>query len=368
MKKFQHGSLWVLAIGLLATYVMPLHTAVAQSGPSLSVSPLVSEVNAEPGERITIPTDYSNIGEEDLNVSFKFRDFNPNINGSPEIITSGSNEEYGISDWFEPALPILIKENKDDNVRFAINVPPTTEPGTYYGLISAVYASTEGGTDLSTSLGTIVLLDIGEASYSGEIASMTNEFTLDEDKENLTASFDVTIRNTSSFAFRPTVTVQIVDQNDIVLHTLELDTYGNVLPASTRIFSFELDEEVDPEKSYSAQAVLVLPDETVINGEGKVVLYEATMEEPEEPEPVEESDDSQLPLIVGGGIGAVVLLSLMIILFTKKRRSKKAHSETMQENTFQTGAPGQTPPQAQPGQIVTPTSENQENQPPTPQS
>ncbi len=347
-KRFLRGLLLALAF----TIAFPVAQILAQEADILRVSPALLTTSGSVGERITLTLDYTNVSVEDTRITFTYDSFVPGADGIPDL--SGENPDYDMSGWFDGKIPVSIKAGETVSTRFAIDIPADAKSQTYYGLIRGTATISGSSADVSHALGSIVLLDVNPADKKteAEYESFTGAFETDEDASKLTGSFDVAIKNTGDYAVRPDAfEVQVSDDRGAVVKTVTLSSNGNVLPKTTRVFTFDLAMDYATDKSYTATVTAAFPDGTVLTSDSIEVYTDpnAVVEEVVE----EEEKSNSVPIIAAGVTAGLLAIAGIVFIILEWKKSRTVENETTTQEPFQPGAPVQ---QAQPGQTITPQS------------
>jgi len=356
-------------VSLLVLGGFGLGSVGAQSGVGFSISPQLYELNLEPGQSKSIEFKLSNLQDATSTLTTKYSDFEAGTDGIPKVLST-ANTDYGMMDWFRPTPSFSIASDADETVSVNFDVPADAKNQTYYGI--ALFSSSDDTEELTSSIGGLVFVNVGTPTYQGAIADMKVESAYSYASNDVPSSVEVTVENTGSYKFTPTLAVDINGADDgLLLDTLELEKTGSVLPGQSRIYTFSFDGTFDTDKSYTAKVVGSLPDEQTLEGKTENEFYVPSdysyvgdVEVDNEPagETVFVDDEGQfgdntliiglsaLILVVAGGAAGFAIM---------KKRSKAPRQQASQ--------PGIAPTEPhQPPQVVAPTAPQEPVLPPDP--
>lgn len=242
-----------LVLGLL---LAPLQPAVyAQSTDAtngLEISPVLVELNGEPGKSYTIEIKVRNVTKSDLYFSTSIDDFGAkDETGMPSIVLSEGSEPLTTSmkTWVDDIPAFNLKSTRDKIIPATIRIPENAEPGGHYGVIrfsGHENADDQGNVGLVASAGTLVLVRVsGDVKEALELTSF--EATRDSKAGALFESGPITFisrfTNRGSVHVKPIGQIEIKDGLGNSVEVLPInEAKGNVLPDSTRRFESTLNK------------------------------------------------------------------------------------------------------------------------------
>ena len=287
-------------------------------GSGIAVSPVKTNLKAEPGERLSVDIDVGNNTDASLNLSVVANDFTstPEAGGEPQILIDKKNEKFGLSGWFtsSPSLSVAAGQRKTYMATFSI--PRDAADRTYYGIVRFQSSNAGTQTETTASVGSIIFIDVGNPTSQAEIAGITYDETA---AGSLNGLFTVPVENKGTKLASGSINLTVQNQGGTVVETLEPETSGSVLPESTRNFTFKPTKQLPSEK-LSVKA-------TWTDESGQQVSKETTIDRtPTEPVATtdkNEEESSLLPILAAAGAG-LLLLVLAVVLMIKKRRNKPA--------------------------------------------
>lgn len=238
-------------IGISCALFIPLSVAAQADSMSISVTPPLIQLTVGPGESWASSLKVINTNSYDVSYYASVVDFKAQgEEGEGTLIplvggASSTPNSYSLASWItlSPA-PVRIKAGASGQIPFTVHVPADAEPGGHYAAI--LVGTQPGGVQLtgpsmkiSSFVSSLVFVKIrGETTESGRI----REFHTDK-YVNDTPSADFLLR------FENTGNTHIQPQGDIVIYNMwgkkrgelavnENGNFGNVLPGSTRKFTF----------------------------------------------------------------------------------------------------------------------------------
>jgi len=254
-----------ILIGLLFLVSLPA-SAQEPEGFSLAISPLINNIEVEPGGVRSGFVEVYNNSSRDVEVIASTVDFEDGGEGHVNIIDNSKTQkpaETLLSNWIQVnPEPLLIPAGKGRSVPFRIEVPETAEPGGKYGAILTSTKPVEDYEDtylaLSASVGSLFLV-----SVTGDIVedAVLKEFTAEElYYRNDRIEFGFTIENRGNVHIRPRGEIRIYNQ-DRKVDTIPINKvtrFGNILPDSERSWSFTWKDKNDIMEAGRYKAVLFL--------------------------------------------------------------------------------------------------------------
>ncbi len=256
---------------LSISYFLFSHPALA-ADPSnsliLTLTPPLFQVTQAPGSSWTSSLRLVNSNHYDIVVSVKVQDFHPDgetgnavLEDKPQALPTDTAHMSG---WIETnANSIFIKQNSTALIPFTIHVPPNADPGGHYAaiLVGTSPSDIKGGSGagVGSAVSSLVFLRVpGEVVEKGDI----RDFYAND-------NFVQTTDNSFVLRFENKGNVHLVPQGEIVITNMwgkergkiainEKNTFGNVLPNSTRKFQFSWKGEPNPFEVGRYKAVATL--------------------------------------------------------------------------------------------------------------
>ena len=308
----------VAVVGLSVAFVGQSYAqqaATSSAANTLKVSPLRTDVTADPGETKTVKIIVTNPSNAEVSVKPIQNDFvaDDKEDGSPAIILD--ENEYSKSNSLKRFLVPLESFNlaggETKVVEATINVPSNAEAGGYFGAIRfAPTAPDSGGqVNMSPSVASIILLRVnGQVS---EKLELTDFQVLQDNKatnyllSDQSVSMLVRFKNNSKVQLAPFGSIS-VQKGDKVVYNANFNNSEQkdmVLPASARRWEVPL-KDIDGFGKYTVSA-------TFTYGSANQTL-EATQVFWVIP----------LPIIIGSVIGLAVVIGLIVLLIVRSKRQK----------------------------------------------
>lgn len=243
---FSFFALLFLASGL---FVPPVTRAAEPNGQGITVSPVLVELNAEPGKKYTIDITVTNVTAGDLILNSEANDFTAKDDtGTPDILLNEDNGTYSMRRWIESPERVRLKSKESRVVKAFVTVPANAEPGGHYGVIrfSGIAPELDGtGVALSASVGTLILTRVaGDIKESAIIEDFYFEQSGNESWwfEQTPVQAVERITNNGSVHVKPSGTLELKDIFGRSTAKLPVNQDGrNILPGSTRRFDQSLD-------------------------------------------------------------------------------------------------------------------------------
>ena len=241
------------AMAVAATPVPPASKPPAGSpGQGLEISPPVLELNANPGQKVTVQIRVRNVTTGVLIAKGKADDFGAGSDesGQPKLLLDETGAtRFSLKYWVSnvPDLQLAPQELKTTTI--TITVPSNAEPGGHFGVVrfTAVPPDLNGtGVALSASVGTLVLMKVSGpitdklsvAQFSTGSITKAGLGWLDKTFfEQGPVDFLVRSRNEGSVHEKPKGDITVTNMFGKKSKPLVVNqTGGNVLPDSIRRF------------------------------------------------------------------------------------------------------------------------------------
>jgi len=230
-----------LALALLVPIIMPATALAADSGISLTSSPVSMNLVIKPGTSATKTLQLENNGTAPVKINMQLDEFSAKGTHGQAIITEPSANDPA-RQWvsFSPSS-FVAQPGVLNSVKMTIHLPRSAQLGYYFAAIFAPETSTTAGARqnvIKGSNGVLVLIDTqsGNEKRAVNVASFSSSKRL---YEYLPASFTVTIHNRGNIYLAPFGNIYISHNADVTNTIAALNVNanaGNVLPKSNREF------------------------------------------------------------------------------------------------------------------------------------
>jgi hypothetical protein len=226
---------------ILLTIIGVVFSAVsyvkAQNTPEsgVTISPLIFELNSNPGDTVTNQLKIYNQTEYMQSVDMLAEEFTPyGEEGQVVLEESEDTSSYGVADWISISpSKFQLEAKKQQIVTFIINIPENAEPGGHYvSIVSSISGGTNQitGSGVATKSGALVLLRV-----SGNITEeiVIDTFSTKSFSEFGPVDFNVRFENTGNVHLKPAGFISITDTFGKKVATLEIPQ-NNVIPGAVR--------------------------------------------------------------------------------------------------------------------------------------
>jgi hypothetical protein len=258
-----------IVLALLAFFPF---AAFAQGAASLSMTltPPLFQLTQAPGSSWSSVIRVVNTNDFDLRVGATVEDFRPDGETGNAVFAhvgvSAPTDTRLMSGWITvPSGDIVIKRGTTGEIPFTISVPIDADPGGHYAAILVGTRGEDGqfsgsGAGVSSAISSLFFLRVpGEVIEEGAIRDFYAKHTMVQSPDALFA-----------LRFENKGNVHLVPEGSIVITNMwgkergkidinKVNTFGNVLPDSTRKFEFDWHGEANPFEfgRYKALATLV---------------------------------------------------------------------------------------------------------------
>lgn len=260
----------IFSAAVIALFLIPIG-AFAQESQSLSVSPTIFEMTANPGQvwqstlRVINPNPY------DLRLYTDVVNFRPlGEKGASEFIpiAEDSSEPATFAEWIDvPDGQLLVPAEQTLQIPIIINVPENAPPGGHFAAVLVGTRAPESGAgqvETAQVVSSLLFLRIsGDIIESGNIRSFrTTSRLLDRPQ----ATFELRFENKGNVHLQPQGEIVIKNmwgQERGTIPVNQRTLFGNVLPNSVRNYSFTWTGEWSPSDIglYNAEVVLAYGEE-----------------------------------------------------------------------------------------------------------
>lgn len=246
-------------IAMSLIVLMGASVAYAQSSMSVSVTPPLMQLTIGPGESWSSSLKIINSNSYDVTYYATVVDFEATgEEGQGTLIplssdASSTADSFSLGSWITlDRAPITIQAGKTGAVPFTVRVPLNAEPGGHYAAI--LVGTQPGNTELtgptmkvSSYVSSLILVKIrGETVEQGRIREFRTEKAWSD-----TADANIILRfeNTGNAHLHPSGDITIYNmwgkERGTIAVNGEGGNFGNVLPKSTRRFSFSWTGDTD---------------------------------------------------------------------------------------------------------------------------
>lgn len=261
------GATLLLIVALLTSLVLPhqLWAQEANDAITLSISPQLLEITANPGEVVTNTFRLTNASSETVSIKTTPKNFTPlGEEGAVDLTEDRTN--FSLAEWITVSPEeVLLTGSKTQDFVVTIDVPSNVEPGSHFG--SVVFQTVppedeEAVALVSQEIAPVILVKVaGDITETAEIAEFTasKSFWSNESSVSLVSR----VKNTGTAHFKPTGQIVIKNMFGSEVAKFELDK-RNVLPESIRQFTNEWQLEGFKVGRYTAELTLVTGEDNNI--------------------------------------------------------------------------------------------------------
>lgn len=242
---------------------------------TLSVSPQLLDITANPGEEITNTFRLTNASKGLVRIEVDARNFLPSgEEGSVELTEDDTS--YSIANWIKSTpSSVSMKENSTQDFEVSINVPENAEPGSHFGAIVFRTVPPEDDTAaalVSQEIAPVILVRIaGDTTESAQISEFKSSQTFLSSQKSI--DFISRIENTGSVHFKPTGVIVIRDMFGNEIERLSLDQQ-NVLPGFIRKFTTNWNDFGFRVGRYTAELTIVTgEDDSIQTSKTSFVIF-----------------------------------------------------------------------------------------------
>lgn len=249
VKKYVHS--WLFVFLFAAISVLPWPARAQGEKLTLSVTPPLFQLTIGAGEFWASQLKVVNVNPYDLTlyasvVNFQSEGEEGHGRFTPILPEDPEAQAYSLAQWIEIAKnPIFVPKEKSVEIPFSVRIPANAPPGGHYAAIlvgtQSFSAPAEGAVvQVSSFVSSLFFVRIkGEVKEEGDIREFSTEKNFYQKPE---ATLTLLFENTGNVHLQP--------QGDIVMYNMwgkergkifvnEKTNFGNVLPQSSRKFTFE---------------------------------------------------------------------------------------------------------------------------------
>jgi LytR cell envelope-related transcriptional attenuator len=258
---------FLFALALLAAWGNP-STIFAQEAITLSISPTLYDMSAEPGQEWRSALKVVNVNPFDLTVYAEVVNFTPRGEGGDGRfipIDQSDTDGVTIAEWFTISNePIVIPREQTIEIPFTVKVPADASPGGHFAAIligTKPIAREDGQARLQTAQMVTSLFFArvaGDVIETGSIREFTTTKSLLGTPE---VTFSLRFENKGNVHLKPQGEIRIFNmwgEERGIIPINQYSNFGNVLPESIRkfIFTWKGEWSVSDIGRYTAVATL----------------------------------------------------------------------------------------------------------------
>ena len=209
-----------------------------------SISPVVFELTANPGDNLSNTIKVTNLSKQDLTYAIEVSSFTGNELGQAKV--EEGDPAYALQNWITVSPKnFTLAPRTQQLISLTIKIPKDAEPG---GRYATVLARTGGdnselsgtGATVGQKVGTLVLLSVsGTTNYRATVESFTPSKTLYERvNKDAPLVFNARIHNESTVHIKPVGFVSLASFSGKKVTDIEV-LPKNVLPNSNRLLEVQ---------------------------------------------------------------------------------------------------------------------------------
>ncbi len=223
----------ITTLVILSFLVFPYAKAANET--SISISPLIFDLSANPGDTVTNELLIRNSGAEPTVVSVEALDFVAS-GEEGEINLTDSQSTYSLASWIElDSNQFTLKGGEQTKVKFSIRVPFNAEPGGHYASVyvhlSPTLENASSGSGVGQKIGSLILMKVAGTTKEGAEAETFK--TTKSVYENGPVNFNIRIKNTGSVHVKPKGIIAITDIFGKKVADVAVEQ-KNILPGAVR--------------------------------------------------------------------------------------------------------------------------------------
>lgn len=196
--------LFIVATFFLASFFV-LQRTFAADQTNISISPLIFELSANPGDSVTNEFIVRNSGKDPAVISIESRDFVAE-GEEGEVTVTEEKTSYSLASWIQSEDGnFTLQGGQQKRVKFIVRVPYNAEPGGHYASIYAHLSPTidgaTSGSGIAQKIGSLILLKV--AGAVNEKATVESFTPSKREINKGIVNFDVRIKNTGTTHIKP---------------------------------------------------------------------------------------------------------------------------------------------------------------------
>lgn len=240
----------IISILIVAFYFLcffPINFSYAQNTIDtigIKVSPVVKEINTQPGSIYKDKIIITNLSNEDISIDIEVKDFTAlGEKGDTEFIDPQTDNLYSMAGWFELPKNIKLGKNEQTQLPYTINIPPKATAGGHYGaIILSPSKKISSVVNISTiaQVGVMFLVDIlGTSVNIGEIVSFNPSQKIYFAQNDISLITRISNKGNTHFSPEGEIIITNLFGKEIANYTFN-EKNNNILPNSIRKFKNEI--------------------------------------------------------------------------------------------------------------------------------
>jgi hypothetical protein len=241
---------WNLCFSIGIFIVFAPHFAFSAEIPlvqalSMTLTPPLYQISLAPGATWSSNLQFRNGNSYPLTVHLSVENFRAGRDSGIELFpkTNASSSPYELALWVtQPKTVLVVQPGVTENIPFHISIPKDAEPGGHYAAMVVSTAPDASDSMLSVSSGVSSLLLVrvaGDVLEEGSILDFSSEHFVAQSQE---ATFHLRFENTGNVHIEPSGDIDIENMFGKTRGRVTMNSshaFGNILPHSTKVFSFE---------------------------------------------------------------------------------------------------------------------------------
>lgn len=191
------------------------------------------EITAAPGENVASSFAFWNGTDEFLPVHLEAANFAPQDEAGHVTVGARIPDGNSLKEWVKPEYTDLnVAPKQEFEFKFSVDVPPTADPGTHYGvlLVATAPVSKDGGAAVQVKIGPIILVKVlGEVKEKVALES----FSVTRFAESPPIAMEARFRNEGTVHEAPAGDIEVRNMFGSLMATGTLPA-RNVLPFAVR--------------------------------------------------------------------------------------------------------------------------------------
>ncbi len=261
---------------LVLFFLLP-HVSAAQTLETrgLGIAPFLVELEVDKGGNARSEITLTNTSSTPISIRVDTKDFLPGYEGQPRFVPDSEINDltFSIASWITIDQPrVVINPGQSIDVPFTIAPPADAEEGTHYGAVLFSFSSSDteaGVTDVTQSVGTIVLLRYGQAREAGVVdLQIPQTVYFSNDRVNFTNVFS----NSGNVHVKPKGEIYIRNTFGQIVATPFINKdASNVLPKTERTFTNSWVPSIFAFGRYTAESVVIFGNGRLESREKNVI-------------------------------------------------------------------------------------------------
>lgn len=242
------GIVVFVVVACLLTYSSPTNAQTSDSQLSLSISPIIFDFSANPGDKIENTLKVTNThGTGPITVNMEVKPFTGTETGEAQILEE-DDPAYSLGKWVTlTPESFILDPGENQLVKFTVNIPASAEPGGRYASILAKTANGGLGTTGAVAVqkvGSLILVKVnGAITYNAlvkDFKTVTASERIEDAQDRATfengpVTFFARLSNTGTSHIRPRGFVTISNMFGNKVGEDVVFPERNVLPGNDRV-------------------------------------------------------------------------------------------------------------------------------------